>query len=418
MPRLWSARGRVLSCGEVTIPWVPATQPISPSSWASSLLHRLGIAQSPGAVQAIVGWTKAEGGHTNGARFNFLNTTQPEPGAGNTGSQGNIKVYSSVDQGLDATVKTLRNGRYDGILHALQVGDPAGVAHAIGASPWGTSGDLVRSTILGTPVVHGAKPIGGSAGSRPAAARPAAVAAPAESGGAALAALLSQQQAPVQQPRPSMGLAAPAFAAGPALPAGAQLAASAGVPRSPGSELATALSAIKALPGDAAPPAGVSAGAPPRTPAGAVAAAGAGADAAVEFARSRVGQYKESAGNNRGPQLDQLEARLGFKGAAWCAIFTSVAVTHGGAPKVARTASVAEVRQQAMSGKGGYVKGLQSSARPGDLILRGNEHIGLVESVDPDGTLHTIEGNTGAGQVARRAHAPGSVDIVRPRYAR
>jgi hypothetical protein len=36
--------------------------------------------------------------------------------------------------------------------------------------------------------------------------------------------------------------------------------------------------------------------------------------------------------------------------------------------------------------------------------------------VDRDGTLHTIEGNTGQGEVARRRRAAGSGDIVRPRY--
>jgi hypothetical protein len=37
-------------------------------------------------------------------------------GAGNTGTQGNIKVYRNWQQGLRATVQTLRNGHYAGIL--------------------------------------------------------------------------------------------------------------------------------------------------------------------------------------------------------------------------------------------------------------------------------------------------------------
>ena len=32
--------------------------------------------------------------------------------------------------------------------------------------------------------------------------------------------------------------------------------------------------------------------------------------------------------------------------------------------------------------------------KPGDLIVWGGEHIGLVESVDANGTIHTIEGNS------------------------
>jgi hypothetical protein len=100
-----------------------------------------------------------------------------------------------------------------------------------------------------------------------------------------------------------------------------------------------------------------------------------------------------------------------------CAIFTSVAVTRGGAPKSARTASVAEVRRQAQEGGGGYQRGFRSSARPGDLLLFGNDHIAMVESVNRDGSYTTIEGNTGQGVVARRRRARGSGDIVRPRYA-
>ena len=38
-----------------------------------------------------------------------------------------------------------------------------------------------------------------------------------------------------------------------------------------------------------------------------------------------------------------------------------------------------------------------------------DEHIGVVESVDPDGTIHTIEGNS-SDQVSERTYAPG----VRP----
>lgn len=240
--------------------------------------------------------------------------------------------------------------------------------------------------------------------------------APAQSGGSQLAALLVAQGVGAQQaPRPSMGLAAPAHAAGPVMPAGAQAVLSSGGPReSPGAALAQALGAVKGLAGPDAP-----AGAPePQSAveAGGQAAAAGGAEAAVQFARSRVGQYRETGGANRGPQLDQLQQRLGFKGAPWCAIFTSVAVTRGGAPKVARTASVAEVRRQAQEGGGGYQRGFRSTARPGDLILFGNRHIGMVESVNRDGSYTTIEGNTGAGTVARRRRARGSGDIVRPRY--
>ncbi len=144
----------------------------------------------------------------------------------------------------------------------------------------------------------------------------------------------------------------------------------------------------------------------------------AGGGAAVAFGQSRLGQYAEDAGSNRGGQLDSLQSKFGMRGQPWCAMFTSVAVTRGGAPKVARTASVGEVRAQVTRGGAGYEKGFKGAARPGDLWLRGNAHIGLVERVDSDGTIHTIEGNTGGGKVERRTHRPGEGDIARPLYSR
>ena len=46
-----------------------------------------------------------------------------------------------------------------------------------------------------------------------------------------------------------------------------------------------------------------------------------------------------------------------------------------------------------------------SLPRPGDLMVW-DEHIGVVEGVAPDGSVHTIEGNP-PNQVSRRVHGPG-----------
>jgi hypothetical protein len=122
----------------------------TPTTWAVALLGRVKIPATKANVKAVVGWENAEGGHfNNSARYNPLNTTQSAPGATNTGTQGNIKAYTSWNQGLDATARTLQNGRYGSILAALHGPDPGKVADAIGRSPWGTNGALVRQTILG-----------------------------------------------------------------------------------------------------------------------------------------------------------------------------------------------------------------------------------------------------------------------------
>lgn len=233
--------------------------------WAATLLRRLGIHQTPGAVQGLVGWSKAEGGHwNNDARYNPLNTTQGASGAKAINGVG-VKSYGSWQQGLDATVETLHNGHYGGILKALQSGSPDAVASAIGKTPWGTNAGLAAKAIASTPRVAGVHAAGigdGSGG----AARAASVSSQPETAladmlaqppqpqaaGAGVADLLGQLQvarkpAPVQ----SMGVQAPSFSAAPALPQGYQQATSGGgAPGSSGSDnLAQLLQSVSGLKG-------------------------------------------------------------------------------------------------------------------------------------------------------------------------
>jgi hypothetical protein len=117
----------------------PPGGPYTPTTWAQALLGALGAPSSAENLRAITSWERAEGGNwANSARFNPLNTTQREPGSWPINSVG-VQAYTSWDQGLTATVATLRNGRYGGVLAALGRGDCAPcVADAVGASPWGT----------------------------------------------------------------------------------------------------------------------------------------------------------------------------------------------------------------------------------------------------------------------------------------
>lgn len=149
---------------------------VTPHSWAVSLLDGLKAPVTPQNVQAVVGWIHAEGGAgpqfgtpNNTANYNPLNTTQTASGASSVNSVG-VKAYGSWQQGLAATLQTLRNGNYGGILGALKAGNnPGAVASAIGSSPWGTNGSLVSSTIAnassaggGTLIAGGASPSLGS----------------------------------------------------------------------------------------------------------------------------------------------------------------------------------------------------------------------------------------------------------------
>lgn len=113
-------------------------------TWAKALLVAMRFPVTADNVAAVTAWEMAEGGHWyNTAYFNPLNTTQSMPGATVFNSVG-VKAYTSWKQGLEATVKTLRNGYYGAIIEALRRGNDAeAVARAVGASPWGT-GDFSR----------------------------------------------------------------------------------------------------------------------------------------------------------------------------------------------------------------------------------------------------------------------------------
>ena len=113
-------------------------------TWAKALLVAMRLPVTEDNVAAIAAWEMAEGGHWyNTAYYNPLNTTQDMPGATVFNSVG-VKAYTSWRQGLEATVKTMKNGYYDAIIAALRQGnDSAAVAAAVGASPWGT-GDFSR----------------------------------------------------------------------------------------------------------------------------------------------------------------------------------------------------------------------------------------------------------------------------------
>lgn len=113
----------------------------TPTSWARAVLRADGLPRTPCDVGALTAWEAAEGGHWhNTAQYNPLDTTQPEPGSQSMNSAG-VQAYPSWQEGLQATLATLNNGRYSAIISALQAGDNAQqVADTVSASSWGTGG--------------------------------------------------------------------------------------------------------------------------------------------------------------------------------------------------------------------------------------------------------------------------------------
>lgn len=144
-------------------------------NWQAQILKGVGAPVTPQNVLFVNDWARAEGGS---AENNPFNTTQPGFGAiGNYNSVG-VKRYATPQQGIAATIATLRNGRYGNILNALHQGTNARAdAEALAASPWGT-GALVLKMLGGTGTAgRGAAPAAGPGGAIPPPAVPSRVAA-------------------------------------------------------------------------------------------------------------------------------------------------------------------------------------------------------------------------------------------------
>ena len=111
-----------------------------PQRFALALLRTMGYPETDNNLKSVLAWIGLEGGHYhNGALYNPLNTTQSMPGARSWSGTVPIKIYSSWQEGLDATVKTLNYGAYSAVRAGLALSrSPEEVHQAIKATPWGT----------------------------------------------------------------------------------------------------------------------------------------------------------------------------------------------------------------------------------------------------------------------------------------
>ena len=138
-----------------------------------------------------------------------------------------------------------------------------------------------------------------------------------------------------------------------------------------------------------------------------VAAGGGGASALLRAAQGEVGQKEQPPGSNDSARIAQYRAAVPGGGVGpWCAYFASWAARQAGTPLGDNGQGFARVDDVwAWAQKTGRaVPGSPSAQpKPGDLIIW-NEHMGVVESVRPDGSIQTIEGNS-SDQVARRVHS-------------
>ncbi len=125
---------------------------------------------------------------------------------------------------------------------------------------------------------------------------------------------------------------------------------------------------------------------------------GASSSPIVAAAEGQIGQAEQPPGSNEGPAIAQY--RTATAGAApgepWCAYFASWAARQAGEPIGAGgegLGSVSAIWSWAQNAGRAEANGPGVVPKPGDLIVFGGEHVGIVKEVLPSGQIETIEGN-------------------------
>jgi CHAP domain len=138
----------------------------------------------------------------------------------------------------------------------------------------------------------------------------------------------------------------------------------------------------------------------------------------VAAAEGEVGQTEQPPGSNDSPRIAEYRTATSGSGVGpWCAYFTSWAAQQAGIPLGEAGqgfGSVDAVTQWAQR-TGRFMPAGTATPQAGDLITWGSRHIGIVESVDADGAIHTIEGNS-SNAVSRRTYGSdggGATGFVR-----
>lgn len=116
---------------------------ITDKNFYERLLTELGAPVTSENLKYLYAWRQAEG---RGGKYNPFNTTWKRPGSTKMNSAG-VQNYMSLEDGMIATLKTLRNGYYDCIVNGLKndIG-AAQIAKCPSLKTWGT-GNLVAKVV-------------------------------------------------------------------------------------------------------------------------------------------------------------------------------------------------------------------------------------------------------------------------------
>jgi uncharacterized protein (TIGR02594 family) len=146
----------------------------------------------------------------------------------------------------------------------------------------------------------------------------------------------------------------------------------------------------------------------------------------VALAQQEVGVTENGNSNDSSRLKEYRSATTGAENSPgpWCAYFVSWLAKNAGAPVGAGGNGTGYVPTLEAWGKqqNRWIEHGSQAPKPGDIVVfdwGGNgvaDHTGIVENVDPNGTVHTIEGNS-SNSVRRREYDASSNDIkgfVRP----
>jgi hypothetical protein len=137
---------------------------------------------------------------------------------------------------------------------------------------------------------------------------------------------------------------------------------------------------------------------------------GSAGERIVAIAESQIGQTEQPPGSNESPAIAQYRTATAgaIPGAPWCAYFASWVARQAGEPigeGGQGAGAVADVWSWAQSSGRAIANGPGVVPKPGDLIVFGDEHVGIVRDVLPDGQIQTIEGNY-ENKVAANVRSP------------
>jgi hypothetical protein len=130
----------------------------------------------------------------------------------------------------------------------------------------------------------------------------------------------------------------------------------------------------------------------------------------VAIAESQLGQTEQPPGSNESPAIAMYRGATAgaIPGEPWCAYFASWVARQAGEPigEGGQGAGAVSTLWSWAQGAGRAIpNGPGVVPKPGDLIVFGDEHVGIVRDVLPGGQIQTIEGNY-ENKVAANVRSP------------